>query len=209
MAISFFRKAGSFTLLTVFLLLLASGCSSQKTHEVEVPGETAKTEWKCAGVMAEESWRCAGDGQYPSVSEFKPVEPSQPTEEFELLDESLQPDLELQNSTAVAESIANTDESDEAVILNTPNDYFAIQLAALADIGETDSFREQYGIANLLQVRLESNDQLWFVLLAGVYNSYDEAQQVVDNLLEENPDLSPWIRPIAGLQQAINRAKLR
>lgn len=215
MAISVLYKTGYFTLLAALILLLASGCSGLKDRKPEVSEDPSGTAWKCAGDMAEEAWRCAGDGEYPSVSEFKPAKPSQPTEEAQLLDENLAPDLELQSSAATPVEIplpGSTDipdRSDEAIILNTPGSYFAIQLAALAELSETESFRNQYPLANLLQVRIESNDQLWFVLLAGVYESYVDAKQAEYDLLEDYPDLSSWVRPISGLQKAVERAGMR
>lgn len=214
MAISVLCKTGYFTLLAALILLLASGCGGLKNRQSEVSEEPSEIAWKCAGDMAEEAWRCAGDGEYPSVSEFKPAKPSQPTEEPQLLDETLEPDLELQSSATpveipLPESTDIPDKSDEAIILNTPGSYFAIQLAALAELSETEAFRNQYPLANLLQVRIESNDQLWFALLAGVYESYVDAKQAEYDLLEDYPDLSSWVRPISGLQKAVERAGMR
>lgn len=206
-----FYKMGIYILLASSLFI-ASGCSSVKTNSLGIASETAMAEEKCTGMMVNKASGCTEDSQPSSLSAFKPVEPSQFTEQLQLLDEVLQPDLNLKNAAAVTPNEAATPKADatgtksgEAVILSTPGSYFAIQLAALAELGETEAFRNQYPIVDLLQARLESNDQLWFVLLAGVHDSYSAAKLAADALLMEHPGLSPWIRPVKGLHQAITR----
>lgn len=204
-------RIGNYVLLATSFFV-TSGCSGMKTDTLGISGETAMVEKRCTGISVNGESECAGDEDYPSVSAFKPVEPSQYSEPLQLLDEALQPDLNLKNSAGLTltkwkapKSEATDPQSGEAVILNTPGSYFAIQLAALAELSETEAFRNQYPIADLLQARLESNDQLWFVLLAGVHDSYSAAKLAADDLLLEHPGLSPWIRPVKGLHQAITR----
>ncbi len=91
-----------------------------------------------------------------------------------------------------------------ASILQLPQNYYAVQLIALSSQQKAVYYAEKLGYSaqNIVQIHSQGND--WYILLAGVYGNYQEANKAVaDSRLPHNP----WIRPLGPLQKLVRAAK--
>ncbi len=91
-------------------------------------------------------------------------------------------------------------------LMALPDDYYAVQLVALDSAAELSSYVAAHGLDHLPHARVERDGRIHYVLLLGFYESYALAEAAS---LDPPPPLQPgeaWIRPLAGLKRAVERA---
>ena len=88
-------------------------------------------------------------------------------------------------------------------ITDLPPDFYAVQLLALSDKARLEKFARENDLVGLSAARIRQNEQMIYVLLLGIYETYDHASRAIESLPQSISDLSPWIRPMGSLQQAM------
>ena len=86
-----------------------------------------------------------------------------------------------------------------------PGDFYAVQLIAMPSKETLEAFASRERLRSVSAVRVESNGELYFVLLLGIYESYAIARQAVA-AIPPVEGAEPWIRPLGSLQAAMARA---
>ena len=93
-----------------------------------------------------------------------------------------------------------------AWLLGQPPTRYAVQLAAYTRPGNLEAFVAANGLHDLPQARVERGGQAFHVLLLGVYATREAAQQAAAARPPELSVLTPWVRSLRSLQQALSPA---
>ena len=81
-----------------------------------------------------------------------------------------------------------------------------MQLLALSSPEAVETFVATAGVPGLAAARVERNGRLFYVLLLGIYRNRADAIRAAASPPGELKDLTPWIRPLSTLKQAMLRA---
>ena len=92
-------------------------------------------------------------------------------------------------------------------LADVPGNYYAVQLVALDSIAAVEAYVNDHQLEGLSAARIAKDDQLFYVLLFGVYPDQATAQAAVDDLPTSLAGVTPWIRPMRTLQAAMRRAE--
>ena len=87
-----------------------------------------------------------------------------------------------------------------------PGHFYAVQLIALESQAAVAEFGLEIGVSGTMQVRIENDGKLWHLLLLGTYAERAAAERAVASLPEDLQALSPWLRLLGPLQEAMRRA---
>jgi septal ring-binding cell division protein DamX len=88
-----------------------------------------------------------------------------------------------------------------------PDNYYAVQVIALDTPAALEAFASERGVTGLGAARVASAGRILYVLLLGVYENLDDALAASASLPESLADLSPWIRSVGDLKQAMRQAE--
>ena len=91
--------------------------------------------------------------------------------------------------------------------MGMPDTHYTVQLIAMKTREELDQFARRHGLKGTLAARVEREGELYYVLLLGVYEVFEEAQTAVAGLPAPVHEAKPWIRPLRSLQAAMARAE--
>ena len=89
-----------------------------------------------------------------------------------------------------------------------PSNYYTIQLLALSNKSALNKFAARTKINGLSAAEVEKDGSFFYVLLLGVYEDKTTAEKVAQNLPRSLRDVTPWVRQLGSLQDAMRRAKL-
>lgn len=92
-------------------------------------------------------------------------------------------------------------------ILELPSEFYAAQLFAVRSREQVEAFVEREDLYNMSAAQVEHKGQLFYVLLLGVYETPEIAEQAIAAMPQSVQELKPWVRPVAGLQTAMRRAQ--
>ena len=195
----------------IFALAVVAGCASPERAEFVGGASAAGAKWFCE--MAKDGgWHCVQD---PSlVANPRPSRFPRPTiVEQRSLSGAPIPGAPLASQTAqeplpapLYQQLAYQPD-DPVALIDLPESFYVIQLVALRNEAEVDAFVTDHGLPLLSGALVEKDGDLWFVLLAGVYEDLDTAQQALVSLPENLMAMSPWLRPMASLRKAMLRAE--
>jgi|GEM_PF-643163 len=102
----------------------------------------------------------------------------------------------------IPEYVALSFQPDEPVaILDLPRDFFAIQVIALASQTALEKYAVDNDIRGMSAARIAANDNLFYVLLLGIYETRSKASAALASIPE--PYTNPWIRSVGSLQDAM------
>jgi len=90
-------------------------------------------------------------------------------------------------------------------IIDLPKNFYAAQLLAVSTKKQIEDFVIAENLYNMSAARIARNDRVLYVLLMGVYQSKEIAEQAVALMPQKVLSMEPWIRPIGGLQNAMIR----
>lgn len=80
---------------------------------------------------------------------------------------------------------------------------WAIQLIALQTEEEVKSFVADHSLDQPSSIRIRSQGSDWFVLILGVYDDREEANQAAQSWADRyQPSSKPWVRPLGPLKRA-------
>ena len=88
-------------------------------------------------------------------------------------------------------------------LIDLPPDYFAVQLFAVSNKEALEKFVRDKNIPGLSATRIAHGDQLFFVLLLGIYSDESAARIAAANRPPALNDLTPWVRRLGSLQDAM------
>lgn len=94
----------------------------------------------------------------------------------------------------------------EVAFTDLPDEFYAVQLLALASPEAVERFVARAGVAGLAAARVEREGRLYYVLLLGIYRNRPDAVRAVESLPATLHHPTPWIRPLYTLKQAMLRA---
>ena len=90
------------------------------------------------------------------------------------------------------------------MILASPPDAFAVQLIALNDESAIIAYALEQGIEQPIYAQTRTGDDALFVLILGVYPDRGTADTARAEFVEgRRLAVSPWVRPLGPLQQAV------
>jgi septal ring-binding cell division protein DamX len=216
----------------VVLLFVLTACSNNptatSTNQAENISRAQDKAWFCQMAENGEDWQCVQDARLAKnpKPDRLPVRDqtnkaaadiSAATEPDPLSDnsETAQPPADSNSNNEVASAVAApvTDlpthialsyrPEQPVALTDLPADYFAVQLIAVSRKKDLEKFAERHQIRGMSAARILSQDQLFYVLLLGVYESYAYAERAVASLGPPFDTLQPWIRPMAPLQKSM------
>lgn len=115
--------------------------------------------------------------------------------------------VEKTTTTHTSDSKAESIHDKEWVLQQNPK-HFTLQLmgsstlSAVENIASSPRLRDQASVYKIMH-----NEQDWYVLLYGVYNSRADAKTAISKLPASLRKNTPWIRPYADIQQEIRVGK--
>ncbi len=175
--------------------------------------------WYCYGVAEDRSWDCDAE---PDPQKIKAIVPNESTAQAEPdpVAQAPQPQAApmappmAQLPPPVAppgppqlserqDPVITVDTTTERV-LNTPDDYFAVQLIAMRDLSRVQGYATSNGIIDPMIVPVINQGQQWYLLLLGTFSTKAEAEEAraeweTTRILK----VRPWIRRLKPLQEAI------
>jgi septal ring-binding cell division protein DamX len=96
-----------------------------------------------------------------------------------------------------------------ARLLDLSGDLFAVQLIAFNEATPARQFIAERGLDEALELRLARDDEIYHVVLLGVYDTYADASAAVDSHADSLAGIEPWIRPLASVQEGMRAARVR
>ena len=91
----------------------------------------------------------------------------------------------------------------EAYLRDLPKNYYAVQLMALRHGENVGVYVAKNGLEGSLKARVARDGETLHVLILGVYADIDSARRAVANLPPALQDITPWVRSLGSLQQAM------
>jgi septal ring-binding cell division protein DamX len=203
----------SFSLLLAFTVLGGCGAATPRTAQ-DAPRFHDRPEWRCVDAGDGGGWSCA---KGPPLTREERRAATASTNVTATT--STDPPLAAAGATSIAstpvapappESMAASPESPAAAIAATPlerlpPDFYAVQLAAVTRRDEVEALAERLDLERPLTARIERDGALFWVLLLGIYPDRAEAERAA-TAIPSSAALSPWVRSVGSLQQAMARA---
>ena len=94
----------------------------------------------------------------------------------------------------------------QADLLTLPANFYALQLLAMSSQEALDGFATEQGLRDTISTRVARDGNVFYVLLAGIYEDQDAAERALASLPPAVQALPPWIRPLGLLQRAMRQA---
>jgi len=98
---------------------------------------------------------------------------------------------------------------DDKTLVNTaimefPSEYFTIQLLASSDIERVAKFAKKHQVSTQFIVETERNNEVWYVLLLGIYTDYDSAVLAGEDIAKTMKN-ELWIRNVGSVQEIVKK----
>jgi septal ring-binding cell division protein DamX len=97
--------------------------------------------------------------------------------------------------------------AEQSGLMALSGDMFAVQLMAVANESLADEFISDYGLQDTLTILMAREDDLYYVVLLGVFESFADAQYAVDHRPQSLADVEPWIRSLSSIQEGARDAQ--
>ncbi len=88
-------------------------------------------------------------------------------------------------------------------LLDLPENLVAVQLLAVSTKLALVDYARTHELQGVSAARVADGEELRYVLLLGIYENRDLAQEAIDGMPPPLNELKAWIRPLASLQKAI------
>ena len=92
-------------------------------------------------------------------------------------------------------------------LVDLPGDFWAVQLIAMSSKQTLEQYAAENQLKGMSAARISDGSNFYYVLLLGIYETREKAQQAVDSLTGPLATHQPWIRRLASLQAAMERAQ--
>lgn len=91
-----------------------------------------------------------------------------------------------------------------AIIFNTPDDYYVVQIASLPAMTDLEgAVKELNYKKRLVAVKTLVKEKQHWVILEGIYSNQKEAQQVVKEIQASYKQIAAWARPMSSLKRVL------
>ena len=92
-------------------------------------------------------------------------------------------------------------------IIELPSDLYAVQLIAMSNREALEAYVKDNQLRGMSAAHVEKDGEVFYILLLGIYPTAAIANEAAQNLAPPLDKLSPWIRRLGSLQQAMLRAE--
>lgn len=208
--------------LLLFVLGLVLGCSSP-SRSVDVRAPATKTQdrhtdsgWHCRLEEGATSWECEADVQgsedsssvasVPAMGVDSTADTSADTSPRQGPALVVPPSLPEEETEPPPDSLEGASSVTEAIVAAHAGDY-TIQLVSLDSMEAAQAFAQKHTLDDTVIVPVGEENRVRYALLLGFYASEVEAQEAVAALPEELRSLSPWVRTLNSLGEAMARAR--
>ena len=223
-------------LVVLLATMVVAGCSNSKLRRT--PTQVKDTPWFCQMDEARSDWECVQDEslvknpkpeRLPNDPMEKPVRPVSVTDASPVTGSTGRaPELTATVASATAEggdlsdtahSSASIDAEDmpaaetrdgsaAARLLAMSAERFAVQLIALDSAELAERFIEENALEDAMVVQLARQEDFYYVVIFGIYDSFEEARAAFDANPGSLEGIKPWIRSLGSLQAAIRQADI-
>lgn len=205
---------------TVVLLvcLMATACSNSRIKRT--PTANLGAPWFCQMNETRDDWSCVQDAELarnpkpqrlPSdIVAAAPAAPSSAADLTEGADAAEGVNGLADPAAAIgSEALPATAPADDGVesLLAMPASGYAVQLISLPSREMADEFTAIHYLPDAITLALARDEELYYVVLLGVFPTFDEAEQASHQLPESLADTTPWIRPLKSVQDGIRQAR--
>lgn len=215
------------------MALLLSACSSNRSSAPragEPDFRDPDAPWFCQPGVATDEWECIQNeelSQAPAPTRPPPAQPPQQqatpstpkltprqTETRERSVATPAPAAKSSTPQAMPQAPRTADSTPEYArlayrpekpmsILDLPDDFSAVQLTALSSREALEQYATQNNMRGMSAARILSGDQLYYILLLGIYETQERAERAIVDLPAPFAGLTPWIRSVGSLQNAM------
>ncbi len=91
-------------------------------------------------------------------------------------------------------------------LLDLPGEFWVAQIMAVSSKEFLEAYAEEHDLRGLSAARIASGDRLFFVLILGIYETKDLAEQAIADMPPPYDKFKPLLRTLASLQQAMRKA---
>lgn len=91
-------------------------------------------------------------------------------------------------------------------LLELPPEFWVAQLMAVSSKEFLESYAEEHNLRGLSPTRIASGDRLFFVLILGIYETWDRVKQAITNMPPPYNKHKPLLRTLGSLQDAMRKA---
>jgi len=192
---------GTLRALVLLLVFALAGCGSNRLVIAE---EQIKVEpWFCQVSEHDNTWDCVQDedlARDPQPDRMPIAVSGESTEA------QTQPDAPIADSadadTPRYQQLAYRP-TEPTSLLELPKSYWAAQLIALPSRDLLEEYANEHGLDGASAARVAVRDNLFYVLLLGIYESKEIAEEAIANLPPPFDVDKPWLRSLESLQQAM------
>lgn len=97
--------------------------------------------------------------------------------------------------------------SQPTALTELPEDFWAVQLIAFESRAALENYVQDKQLSGMSAALIARDDQPFYVLLMGVYETEALAREAAASLPEQLLDIEPWVRKLAGLQESMLAAQ--
>ena len=110
-------------------------------------------------------------------------------------------------SPNVPKHVALAYQPDRPVALkDLPEDFWVVQLVSVSSKENLEAYAVKHQLRGMSAARIWANDQFFYVLILGIYETYANAQEASTDLSAPFDEFPPWIRSVKSLQKAMRTA---
>ena len=218
-------KTAGLTLAAASLVLLA-GCAGRSAPDQRTAADTTsqRDPWICEPGATLDEWNCvrasaapAGAGSAARLQQLlaqqnqketeMPPAPTDPGGLPHQPDAPEMPDAPALVQTDLPDYLRLAFRPEQATsLLDLPGDYWTVQVIAMPSPEALEEYADANGLQGFSAARIRSNEEVYYVLLLGIYQTEEEARLALDSVPDNLAELSPWIRSVASLQRAMRAA---
>ncbi len=102
---------------------------------------------------------------------------------------------------------SNVDASDRLmnIIMSSPADYYVLQVASVSDTTDLKLVVDELGInKQLVAVKTIVEEEPRWVILEGIYKTYNEADYASQKIKAKDNKIKPWPRTIGSLKRVLS-----
>ena len=91
-------------------------------------------------------------------------------------------------------------------LLDLPSDFWAVQLVAVSSKEALEKWARDNKVIGMSAARIWNGQQMFYILLLGIYETHENAEEAIESLQTPFGDQKPWVRSLGSLQAAMIEA---
>jgi septal ring-binding cell division protein DamX len=190
--------------ILVLLLLAACGCAGTSPSGDAVAA--SRPQWFCDAAADGTDWNCIRSetpiSRAPTARRPAPV-----VETHEPPETAVRPSRVERSVAAPNDTPAQPSATGAVPLVDLPSNYYVVQLLALSSKDALQALATELNVPNLSGAAVESDGQLFYVLLLGAYPDRAAAERAIAERPEALASFAPWIRSLGSLKEGMWRAQ--